>query len=289
LSPLIIDHKETARSSQKQVPENFGKAQIAGLIRRIFDYLMGILKHMDPTLQKLKDLEFNCIDYNTESEDYFEVINGRIPVLISAPHGAKHYRNGSFKEEDEYTSSLAIKIGEVTGAYVIFTKNKTREDPNNAISTKYKDTMKKLIDEKEIRFVADLHGADKGKDYKVNVGIMDDKDMKRCSCPRFKPIIEECFMGFQHRLFNLDIYTASLPGTVTYFARKICGIEAAQFEINAKCRIIERKPDSSKAVNGVDADFKADEKDVLEIVKRLEKMVKRVAEDIEVGGGKKHG
>lgn len=232
---------------------------------------------MDPTLQKIKDLEFSCIDYNTESQDYFEIIEGRIPILLSAPHGAKCFRNGEFKEEDEYTSSIAIKLGELTGAYVIFVKNKTREDSNNAISTRYKDAIKKLVDEKGIKFVADIHGADKSRDYKVNVGIMDEKDMKRCSCPTLKPIIEEAFKGFQQPLFNLDSFTASFPGTVTYFARNICGIEAAQFEINAKYRIIERKPDSSKAIQGVDPDFKANENDALEMIRRLKETILAIA------------
>jgi len=101
-------------------------------------------------------------------------------VLLSAPHGAKHYRNGGFKEEDEYTASLAIKLGEITGAYVIFVKNKTREDPNYDFRARYKDGIKKLVAEKGIRFVADLHGADHNRNYKVNVGIIDDY-IKKCS------------------------------------------------------------------------------------------------------------
>ncbi len=276
MSLLIIGHKETTQPCLKRLPENSEEARIVGLIRKLYNYLMSILTRIDPTLQKIKDLEFSCIDYNTESQDYFEIIEGRIPILLSAPHGAKCFRNGEFKEEDEYTSSIAINLGELTKAYVIFVKNKTREDSNNAISTRYKDAIKKLVDERGIKFVADIHGADKSRDYKVNVGIMDGKDMKRCSCPTLKPIIEEAFKGFQQPLFNLDSFTANFPGTVTYFARNICGIEAAQFEINAKYRIIERKPDSSKALLGKEPGFKAEEKDVLEMLKKLEAMVKKI-------------
>ena len=76
-----------------------------------------IITKMNAALQDIRNIEFSRIDYNRESEDYFEIIEGKIPVLLSAPHGAKHYRNGSFKEEDEYTASLAIKLGKITGAY----------------------------------------------------------------------------------------------------------------------------------------------------------------------------
>lgn len=251
-------------------------------LKRIFKLFKALLKKMNPTLKEIKDMEFTRIDYNTESEDYFEIIEGKIPILLSAPHGAKHFRNGDFKEEDEYTSSIAIELGELTGAYVIFVKNKTREDSNYLISTKYKDAVKKLVDEKGIKFIADLHGADKDRDYKVNVGIMDERDMTKCSCPTPKPIIEECLRGFQQPLFNLDSFTASFSGTVTYFAKNICGIEAAQFEINAKYRIVERKPDSSKAIEGVDSDFKAEEKDVLELLNRLKEMILKIDKKIEL-------
>lgn len=59
----------------------------------------ALLKKMNPTLKEIKDMEFTRIDYNTESEDYFEIIEGKIPILLSAPHGAKHFRNGDFKGE----------------------------------------------------------------------------------------------------------------------------------------------------------------------------------------------
>jgi hypothetical protein len=234
---------------------------------------------MDAILQDIRNIEFSRIDYNKETEDYFEVLKGRIPVLLSAPHGAKHYRNGSFKEEDEYTSSLGIKLGEITGAYVIFVKNRTREDPNYDIRARYKDDIKKLVTGKGMRFVADLHGADHNRDYKVNVGIIDD-DITKCSCPTLKPLIEEAFKGFQQPLFNLDCYTASSPGTVTYFAKNTCKIEAAQFEINGRYRIIERKPDSSRAQKGMATDFRAKERDVLEMTKRLEEMIMKIAHAI---------
>ena len=128
-----------------------------------------------------------------------------------------------------------------------------------------------------MRFVADLHGADHNRNYKVNVGIMDD-DLTKCSCPTLKPVIEKAFKGFQEPLFNLDFYTASSLGTVTYFVNNTCKIEAAQFEINGKYRIIERKPDSSRVQKGMATNFRAKEKDVLEMIKRLERMIIRIAQ-----------
>ncbi len=61
----------------------------------------------------------------------------------------------------------------------------------------------------------------------------------------------------------------------------MCGIESAQFEIGAKYRVIERKLDSSKAGNGAEPDFKAEEKHVLELLRYLREMILRIKEEIE--------
>jgi len=233
-----------------------------------------------PILAAIRAIECERIQYDSASDDYFEVIEGDMPILFSAPHGARHLRDGTWKGEDEYTSSLAITLGGLTGASVIFVKKKTKEDSNYVPTTRYKDTIRKLVHEKGIRFLADIHGADIGRNYKVTVGIIDKEDMERCSCPRCKPLIEEAFRAFQYPLFHLDAFTAASPETVTSFARHTCGIEAVQFEINAGYRIVERKPDSTRALHGDSPNFRAEESNVLELVQCLEEMVTRINEEI---------
>ncbi|MEJ2067593.1 MAG: hypothetical protein P8Y09_06545, partial [Deltaproteobacteria bacterium] len=198
----------------------------------------------------------------------------------SAPHGARHLRDGRWKGEDEYTASLAIKLGALTGASVIFVKNKTKEDSNRLPRTRYKDAIRELVARQGIRFLADIHGADIARDYKMCVGIIDEDDMEKCSCPRCKPVIEEAVRAFQHPLFNLDAFTAGSSETVTSFARYACGIEAAQFEINARHRIVERKPDSTRAVHGDEPYFKAEEADVLALVECLKEMILSINKEI---------
>jgi hypothetical protein len=228
---------------------------------------------MHPILRDIRAIEFEQIHYNSKSDDYFGIIEGSIPILLSAPHGATHLRDGRWKGEDEYTASLAIQLGALTGASVIFVKRKTEEDSNYLPGTRYKDAIKELVARQEIRFLADIHGAGISRDYKMSVGIIDEEDMARCSCPRCKAVIEEAVRSFQYPLFNLDAFTAASPETVTSFARHVCGIEAAQFEINARYRIVERKPDSTRAMHGDEPRFKAEEADVLALVGCLKEMV----------------
>jgi hypothetical protein len=234
---------------------------------------------MHPLLTDIRAIEFEKIQYNRRTDSYFGIIEGSIPVLLSAPHGARHLRDGKWKGEDEYTSSLAIQLGALTGASVIFVKNKTEEDSNYLPSTRYKDAIRQLVAEWGIKFLADIHGTDIARDYKISIGIIDDENMTRCSCPQYKPVIEEAVRAFQYPLFNLDAFTAGSPETVTSFARHVCGIEAAQFEINARYRIVERKPDSTRAMHGDEPHFKAEEADVLALVQCLKEMVLKIKEE----------
>ena len=248
---------------------------------------------MNKTLEEIRKIEFEKIDYHTLSDDYFDVIEGKIPILISAPHGARHLRptikkqgdkwkvQDVWKEEDEYTSSIAIKLGQMTGAHVIYVKNKTIEDPNHEKVSKYKIAIKEIIKDHDIKFLADIHGAKSSRDFKVCVGTRYD-EKEKCSCRTYKDIIENTLKEFQEgQIFNRTNFKAKDDVTVTSFAKKVCGIESAQFEINEKYRIIERKPDSSKAIAGTEPNFKADEKDVSELFNHLKEMILKINEAIE--------
>lgn len=232
-------------------------------------------------LEDLKRIEFQEIHYDLPDLNYFWFIGGNIPILISAPHGAVHFRTKEkrWKGEDEYTSSLAIVLGRLTGAHVIYLKNKAWEDPNNDDETQYKEFIRKAVKEHGIRFLIDLHGADPAHGFKIDVGTICDEP-QGCSCPQYREIIESAFSGFDGHLFNRR-FPASGPCTVTSFAWRQLGVESAQFEISSEYRVVERKPDSAKAKARLDTGFKADGEKVLALVSRLEWMIREIARRIE--------
>ena len=227
---------------------------------------------MNPLLQEIKQIEFNQIHYDEPKADYFGYIPGHIPILISAPHGAKHFRTskgeGRWKEEDAYTASLAIKLGELTGAHVMFVHNRAGEDPNNDVHCRYKDYLKKVVEQNHIGFVLDLHGAGLKQPFKVDVGTLSN-DTAKCSCPTFKGIIAKAFQDFEPGIFN-QRFTARGPGTITCYARKCLGIESAQFEINANYRIVESKSSG----------FKADGPQMVDLIDRLNRIILEINSQI---------
>jgi len=213
-------------------------------------------------LEEIRRIEFTSISYDEEATPYYGYIKGSIPILISAPHGAKHFRasDGTWKAEDAYTASLAIVLGRLTGAHVLYVKNQTREDPNNDTGTAYKEFLKGVVQANHIRFILDLHGS-AGQKPKVDVGIME-ASPSQCSCPTFRDTLEGAFFDLEPKVFN-QRFAARGAGTVTCFARNYLGIEAAQVEISRNYRIVMSKSTG----------FKADPKNVLDMVERLRKAI----------------
>ncbi len=206
-------------------------------------------------LEKLIDCE-KTVRYQeppSESEWEYKVLVGRIPVLISAPHGAVHHRmkdgNLTKKEEDEYTSGLSILLGELTGAHVIYAYRKSESDPNSAAISMYKDELKKICSEKKIRFVIDLHGMNKDRDVALQLGTNNGT-----SCSEYLPLLETVLNRHQFSLDaedKLQRYTkegefqGSGNGTVNYFVSQMLKIPSIQIEIIAQNRIPVRRNDAT--------------------------------------------
>ncbi|GEM_PF-465900 len=220
-------------------------------------------------LEEMRRIELESISYDQEATPYYGYIKGSIPILISAPHGAKHFRaaEGAWRAEDAYTASLAIVLGRLTGAHVLYVKNKTREDPNSDTGTAYKDFLKDVVRENHIQFILDLHGS-AGRKPKVDIGIMETSP-SLCSCPQFRDILEGAFADLEPIVFN-QRFPARAAGTITCFARKSLGIEAAQVEISRNYRIVESKSTG----------FKADPKNVVDMIERLKKVILAISERI---------
>jgi hypothetical protein len=238
----------------------------------------------DQILEDIRRIEFDQIRYDVENPEYFGFIKGKIPVLISAPHGAKHFRRrwNRWKGEDEYTASLAIELARLTGAYVIYVKNKAPEDPNNDPVSRYKTAVAEAVRKYRIEFLLDLHGSAGDRPFKVDVGIISEK-AGGTSCSKFKKAVIEALSGFESPIFNKH-FCAADANTLTYFARHQLGIEAAQVEINAHYRIVERKPESCKAKAGVDPHFRAKGEDVIALVERLARLIQGVQNTIKESG-----
>ena len=83
---------------------------------------------------KLREFEEAQVRYREDplqGQPSFRYLPGTRPVLVSAPHGACHWRHGFWKGEDEYTAALAHVLAEHTGAHALYTLRRIRPDSNS--------------------------------------------------------------------------------------------------------------------------------------------------------------
>ena len=206
----------------------------------------------DEIIDRLIDLENDVIyqQYANEHEPEYLYVSGILPILVSAPHGAVHTRNGN-KEEDEYTAGLARLVASRTGAHAIYARRKSRTDPNADFAAPYKKNLQQIVQENRINFVLDLHGARASRDFGVAIGTILGKS---CS-EKEKLIIIDAFkkhgiLEEGTNLSRLDV-DQQLPAEgdidrepITRFCQRI-SVPAAQIEINAKLRIPIRRNDAT--------------------------------------------
>jgi hypothetical protein len=186
-----------------------------------------------------------------EGEAEFRYLPGRIPVLLSAPHGAVHTRQGRIKEEDEYTVGMARLVAQWTDAHVLYARRRSHSDPNWYPDVPYKRQLRQAVAQAGIRFVLDLHAAAASRDFGIALGTMKGK-----SCPDHREAIVRALeqRGFRRDgqgLDRLDVdETFTARGrkgqeTVTRYTWQRLGVPAAQFELHPCLRIVERRADAT--------------------------------------------
>ncbi len=117
---------------------------------------------------------FSCHRYDGRGRHDFEVLEGKIPVMISAPHAVNHCRDGRIKYADKLTGGIAIFLHKVTGCYVIFSARTGNYDPNYTPNPNgenlYQSYLTEYVKNKHIEVLIDLHGAQEERDFAVEIG-----------------------------------------------------------------------------------------------------------------------
>lgn len=244
---------------------------------------------MKDILTRLEQLEA-VITYTsppTHGEVPFRYTIGPLPILISAPHGAAHRRDGRLKQEDEYTAAMARLVAERTGTSVLYSWAQSDDDPNWDRHSPYKDQLRRLVTAHGIRFVIDLHGMSNRHKFGIAIGTM-----CGASCPQHheslirESLIAEGFrpataqeanefptLQWDRFVANHRRFTGGLTShTITRFAAEELGVHAAQFELCAELRIVRRR-----ATDRWPGDFRGNPDGIGRVIAALERLVRYLA------------
>ncbi|MCP4134131.1 MAG: ketol-acid reductoisomerase [bacterium] len=170
-----------------------------------------------------------------KSGKWFEVVIGEIPVVVTAPHATRPFRNGKRRFSDGGgTAALAVAVGQLTGATVMYTTyegpSKPPSDPNSYDNSPFKIELGKVLTKVKPKFVLDIHGSHPHRSFDIDMGTMNG----------------ESLLGNEELVYNLikhlraeginclssNRFAASKTPTITRFCKNN-SVPAIQLEINS--------------------------------------------------------
>jgi hypothetical protein len=162
---------------------------------------------------------------------WFVVLRGDVPVLVSAPHATKVFRENAWRFADGGgTAALAVQLHELNRVSVIHTVFRAPSDPNFYDDNDYKKTLGTLLQETGAKLVLDIHGSDSRRPYEIDIGTLDGKSLMG-----HREIQEDLIHALQARgieAISSNFFAASKNHTVTRYCAEH-GVVAMQLEINS--------------------------------------------------------
>lgn len=165
-----------------------------------------------------------------EGTDWFKVVPGNIPVIITAPHATRPLRNGNRRFADGGgTAALALSVAELTGAYVIYTTGEGPSDPNYYDDNAFKRELARLIEEIQPRYILDIHGSHPYRPYDIDLGTMNGESLLGQDALR-----QGLLQSLRHEgIVNIssNYFAGAKNQTITKFSASL-GVPAIQVEVN---------------------------------------------------------
>ena len=164
----------------------------------------------------------------------YNFIKGKFPILLSAPHAARTIKNEKIKIRENYVGSFVHNLSKACEVYGIYTIN-IINDPNHYLYSNYKNKIKKLINNRKIKFVLDIHGSDKYHKFDVDIGtynhnsILGNKELVK--------ILILSFKNYGFKKISENFFTKTHKDTITRFSYHL-GIPSIQLEINKSNRYL---------------------------------------------------
>ncbi|KPL80956.1 hypothetical protein ADN01_10760 [Levilinea saccharolytica] len=170
---------------------------------------------------------------------------GRLPVLLSAPHAARHIRAGQLKHGEPMTAGLARWVAEETGAHVLYLRRRTNGDPNSDFYSPYKQALRAAHTQTPFCFMVDVHGASDRHNFGLALGSMGGQSCARLLPEILAALAEQGFSPRGRGLLRVDLdekfkgLGSPVRETLTRFAWHELHLPCLQVEIHAQLRDVQ--------------------------------------------------
>jgi len=177
---------------------------------------------------------------NPKQEDPFLVFPGKLPILVSAPHAVRFYRQKKIKMSDQFTGSIVFLLNKLTGCHAIAATKLYGGDPNIDNPCIYKDKIAEICSRGKVKLILDIHGAAREREFDVDFGTNSGKTLL-VKVSMLKTL-EQNFQSFGLSRISHDYFSPTAPNTIANYVARELGIPAVQVEINKQYRVPAQNP-----------------------------------------------
>lgn len=209
----------------------------------------------------MENLKQRIESYNKKFDEYenkplkeeqtFEVIEGKIPVLLSAPHSVRQLREGKIKGKDRYTGVITIELAKQTNSFAIYKTYNNQDDASYDIeNNEYKEKVLELINKHNIKVFLDIHGAKDTDEFDVDIGTDEKRNLNGKT-----QILENLIKNLNEKgITKIGIdkkFKACTMHTLTKKIASSTNIACMQIEITRKYRDLEQVEKMEKVINAI--------------------------------------
>ena len=209
----------------------------------------------------MENLKQRIQQYNKKFDEYqnnsikekssFEVIEGNIPILISAPHSVRQLREGKIKGKDSYTGAMVIEIAKQTNCFAIYKTYNNQDDASYDIeNNSYKEKVLQIIRENQIQIFLDIHGAKDTEEFDVDIGT-DEKQNLNGKIEILENLIKSLKENGIEKIGIDKKFKANTMHTLTKKVATNTKIACMQIEFTKKYRDISQIQNLKKALNAI--------------------------------------
>lgn len=172
--------------------------------------------------------------FRADHEKSHEILDGKLNVMVSAPHCVSQTRNGREKVAEVYTGVLAKLLNEEISCPVIYKTKNAGDDANYDKSSPYKDELRDYVKEHRIGFLLDLHELSPVRKIMIDIGTGNFKNIR----DRDRAIVNQILYSFgkyKTGIIQLDSpFAGAYHHTVSSTIHRKCGIPCIQLELNSR-------------------------------------------------------
>jgi len=174
--------------------------------------------------------EINELENKSINGDFI-ILKGDIPVLFSSPHTMiQKKEDGSVKYNEKYTKAISLYLNKYYKSYSIIKLNDTGTDSNRDNYDKYNIEMRRIIKDKNIKLVIDLHGSRSDRDFDIEFGTLNNLSVDYST---IKELEEEFNLNGINNIKYNDPFKG---GFITQGLYGLTDIDIIQLEINQRLR-----------------------------------------------------